>query len=102
MSASASITQAPAHPRAALLAVAESMDRLADLVRSLAADRDRAELRIVGREPEELLSLPEAAALLKMHRRSVERLVRGQSCRRRFGRRVLVERKGLMALARRG
>lgn len=62
----------------------------------------RPRLVATTREPETLLTLDEAAEALSCSRRHVERLVAGKPCRRRAGRRVLVERAGLLALLKRG
>jgi hypothetical protein len=60
------------------------------------------ELLSVG-EPEVLLNIKQAQELLGgCSRRLVERLVAGKPCRRKAGRKVLVERAGLLALTKRG
>jgi hypothetical protein len=42
------------------------------------------------------------AELLRCSTRHVERLVEGKPCRRKAGRKVLIERAGLLALLRKG
>lgn len=96
MSATAAPARAEAHR-----ALAEALRRVADAVEALLMEPPPGP-RLVPATREELLTLDEAAELLKCSRRHVERLVSEKSCRRRVGRRVLVERAGLLALLRRG
>lgn len=94
-----------AHSRAALVAVAEALDRVADALRLLSEQEPPAagpRLVATTREPETLVSLDTAAEILGVSRATVERMTKGKPCRRRAGRRVLIERAGLLALTRRG
>lgn len=94
----------PLDTRAALLAVADGMDKLANLVRALATPQQPAfRMEIVpGAGTEVLLSLEDAAKLLGVSTDTVARITKGKTCRRRVGRRVLIERSGLLALTKRG
>ena len=92
-------------PRAAAWeAASEALHRLGDALHLLAVmqEPETGPGRSAAREPEVLLTTQEAADLLKCSLRHVERLVAGKPCRRRAGRRVLIERNGLLALLRRG
>jgi len=91
-------------PQHALEAVAEGLRRIADAVQALATQEPMPGPRLVTttREPETLLSLDEAAKVLRVSRATVERMTKGKACRRRAGRRVLIERSGLLALTKRG
>ncbi len=77
---------------------------LADALHLLAVTGEAPGPRLVAttREPEVLLTIQEAADLLRCSVRHVERLVAGKPCRRKAGRKVLIERAGLLALTRRG
>jgi hypothetical protein len=97
----------PANPhprRAALEAVADALVRVSDALRIVAAEPAPAPgPRLVGREPEVLLSIKQAAELLGGASETfVERLVRGKACKRKVGGKVLIEREGLLALTRKG
>jgi excisionase family DNA binding protein len=88
----------------ALEGAAEALRRVADALHLLAVTEPApAGLRLAAttREPEVLLTVQEAADLLRCSVRHIERLVAGKPCRRRAGRRVLIERAGLLALTRR-
>lgn len=87
----------------ALVAVAEGLRRQADAIDALAAAQEAPGPRLVAttREPETLVSLDTAAEILGVSRATVERMTKGKPCRRRAGRRVLIERAGLLALTRR-
>ncbi len=91
----------PAAREQAHRALAEALRRAADMLEALALEPTSGP-RPVATAREELLTLDEAAETLKCSRRHIERLVDGKACRRRVGRRVLVERAGLLALLRRG
>jgi len=97
MSATA-LTTANAREQA-LEGAAEALRRVADALHLLAVTEERHGPRLVagGREPEELLRIEEAAALLKVDRRTVHRLAR-RSPRviRRVGRVVRYERGELL------
>jgi hypothetical protein len=98
------ITAANAREQA-LEGAAEALRRVADALHLLAVTADAPGPRLVisGREPEVLLNIEQAQELLGgCSRRHVERLVAGKPCRRKAGRKVLVERAGLLALTRRG
>jgi excisionase family DNA binding protein len=89
----------------ALEGVADALRRVADVLHLLVVAGDPApgpRLVATTREAEVLLTVQEAAELLKCSPRHVERLVQGKPCRRRAGRRVLIERAGLLALLKRG
>lgn len=89
----------------ALDAAAEALRRVADALHLLAVTGEQEpgpRLVATTREAEVLLTTREAADFLKCSPRHVERLVAGKPCRRRAGRRVLIERAGLLALLRRG
>lgn len=82
-----------------------ALQALADAWQEHITRERRESFRLVKPALEELLSIPEAAKVAGISERSIERLIRtkeGRACVRRFGRRVKVERSGLMALARRG
>ena len=97
-----SLTTANAREQA-LEGAAEALRRVADALHLLAVtDAPGPRLVATAREAEVLLTTQEAADLLKCSLRHVERLVAGKPCRRRAGRRVLIERAGLLALLRRG
>ncbi len=89
----------------ALDAAAEALRRVADALHVLAVTGEQGpgpRLVTTTHAVEQLLTVDEAADLLRCSARHVERLVAGKPCRRRAGRRVLIERAGLLALLRRG
>jgi hypothetical protein len=101
------------HARPAGLSIQSALEKMRDGLRLVADGLHEASLvdhqpgpRLVqqpAREPEVLLTVPQAQELLGMCSRShVERLIKGRPCRRKAGRLVLVERAGLLALTRRG
>ncbi len=99
-----SLTPAIAREQA-LEGAAEALRRVADALHLLAVvEPVPAGPRLVttSREPEVLLTVKEAADLLHCSVRHVERFVAGKPCRRKAGRKVLIERAGLLALTRRG
>jgi hypothetical protein len=97
------LTSAPAREQV-LEAAAEGLRKVADLLHLLAATEERPGPRLVsGREPEELLRVGEAAAVLKISRRSVTRLARRfPRVIRRVGRVVRYERGELLRACRQG
>lgn len=97
------ITAANAREQA-LEGAAEALRRVADALHLLAVTGEAPGPRLVSttREPEVLLTVQEAADLLRCSTRHIERLVAGESCRRKAGRKLLIERAGLLALMRRG
>lgn len=99
MSASPAVT-----PRnRALDAVAESLRRVADALAELAAEPAAGPRLVSTREPEQLLTLAEAAELLKVSDRTVRRLVRRHPAAvRRVGRVVRYERGELFRAVRKG
>ena len=100
------------HARPAGLSIRSALEKMRDGLRLVADGLHEASLvdhqpgpRLVqpaAREPEVLLTVQEAAELLRCSVRHIERLVAGKPCRRKAGRKVLVERAGLLALTRRG
>jgi len=96
------ITTANAREQA-LEGAAEALRRVADALHLLAVVEPAPGPRLVAttREPEVLLTMQEAAELLRCSVRHIERLVAGKPCRRKAGRKVLIERAGLLALTRR-
>ena len=88
----------------ALEGAAEALRRMADALHLLAVTQEAPGPRLISsaREPEVLLTTQEAAELLRCSVRHIERLVAGKPCRRKAGRKVLIERAGLLALMRRG
>src|SRR3972149_540465 len=84
----------------ALEGAAEALRRVADALHLLAVTQEALgpRLRSSAREPEGLRTTQEAAELLRCSVRHIERLVAGKPCRRKAGRKVLVERAGLLAL----
>ncbi len=87
----------------ALEGAAEALRRVADTLHLLAvAEPAGPRLVATTREPEVLLTVKEATELLHCSPDHLDRLTRGKPCRRKFGRRVLFDRAGLLALGRRG
>ncbi len=88
----------------ALEGAAEALRHIADALHLLAVTGETPGPRLMAmtREPEVLLTVQEAADVLRCSVRHVERLVAGKPCRRKAGRKVLIERAGLLALTRRG
>jgi excisionase family DNA binding protein len=89
----------------ALEGAAEALRRMADALHLLAVTGEQGpgpRLVTSAHAVEQLLTVDEAAELLRCSPRHVERLVAGKPCRRRAGRKVLIERAGLLALLRRG
>lgn len=89
----------------ALDAAAEALRRVADALHLLAVTGEQGpgpRLVASAHAVEQLMTVDEAAELLRCSPRHVERLVAGKPCRRRAGRKVLIERAGLLALLRRG
>ena len=100
-----SATPATSPREQALDAAAEALRRMADALHLLAVTGEMGSgprLVTTTQAVEQLLTLDEAAELLRCSRRNVERITAGKGCRRRAGRRVLIERAGLLALLRRG
>jgi len=103
MSATA-LTTANAREQA-LEGAAEALRRVADALHLLAVTGEQGpgpRLVATTHAVEQLLTVDEAAELLRCSRDHVERLVAGKPCRRRAGRKVLIERAGLLALLKRG
>ncbi len=87
----------------ALEGAAEALRRVADALHLLAVvEPPGPRLVATTREPEVLLTVQEAADVLRCSVRHIERLVAGKPCRRKAGRKVLIERAGLLGLTRRG
>ncbi len=88
----------------ALEGAAEALRRVADALHLLAVVEPASGPRLVATtcDPEVLMTVQEAADLLRCSVRHIERLVAGEPCRRKAGRKVLIERAGLLALTRRG
>ncbi len=88
----------------ALEGTAEALRHIADALHLLAVTGEAPGPRLVAttREPEILMTTREAADFLRCSVRHIERLVAGKPCRRKAGRKVLIERAGLLALTRRG
>ncbi len=86
----------------ALEGAAEALRRVADALHLLAVVEPPGPRLVTSREPEVLLTVQEAADLLRCSVRHIERLVAGKPCRRKAGRKVLIERAGLLGLTRRG
>jgi excisionase family DNA binding protein len=100
-----SATPATTPREQALDAAAEALRRVADALHLLAVTGEQGpgpRLVATTHAVEQLLTVDEAAELLRCSPRHVERLVAGKPCRRRAGRKVLIERAGLLALLRKG
>jgi excisionase family DNA binding protein len=100
-----SATPATSPREQALDAAAEALRRVADALHLLAVTGEQGpgpRLVASAHAVEQLLTVDEAAELLRCSTRHVERITAGKPCRRRAGRKVLIERAGLLALLRRG